>query len=302
MKSNKKIIAIIIPVFNGLEYTKQCLSTLFSLISRSEVKEHIFKIIVVDDGSTDGTSPWIKENCPSVHLLNGNGDLWWTGGINMGIKYAIKELNTEYVLWWNNDITPANDYLNQIERLIKKYGKNVIIGSKVFTLKENLLWGMGGKFDPFTGRRCMYGELQKDSDIYRTPIETDWLPGMGTLLHRKVFEKTGMPDEKNFPQYHGDSDFTYRAKKGGFKLIVSPELVIYNDNTNTGIKHKGRFSDLYKSLTSIKSNYNIKKDFLFYKKHACSTRAYMFLLNRYFRYIGGFYKWKFLNAMGVKKN
>ena len=77
--------------------------------------------------------------------------------------------------------------------------------------------------------------MGNDSELLNEKIECDWLPGMGTVTHKSVYEKIGMLDEIRFPQYHGDSDFTLRAKKRGYKIIVYPDLKIYNDNRNTGI-------------------------------------------------------------------
>jgi GT2 family glycosyltransferase len=297
----KPVISIVIPVFNGLSFTKTCLKSLHELIAAPELSGTEFKVIVVDDGSKDGTAIWITENFPSVHLLYGNGNLWWSGGINMGTSYALRELNSDYILWWNNDIKPADNYFLQAARLIKENDDEILIGSKIYILNSNIIWGMGGRFDPVNGSRYMCGGLQVDSDAFRKPFEVDWFPGMGTIIHRKVFERIGMLDDKNFPQYHGDSDFTYRAKIAGFKLIAFPELVIYNDNTNTGLIHRGSFRNLYKSLTSIKSNFNIKKELSFYRKHARSPYAYYYVAKRNFLYIGGFFKWKFLNFFGIKK-
>ncbi len=299
---NSNIIAIIIPIFNGLDYTKTCLKTLTRSISGISVKDIEFKIVVVDDASKDGTANWIRDNYPSVHLLYGNGNLWWSGGINKGVEYALNKFRAEYILWWNNDIHPSKDYFIQLLKIIESTSSNIIIGSKVFILNQNRIWGMGGKFNPYSGRRYMHGEQEEDSDAYSKPMEVDWFPGMGTLIHSKVFDKIGLLDEKNFPQYHGDSDYTFRAKKAGFRLIAFPELIIHNDNTNTGLKHGGKSGDLYKTLTSIKSNYNLKKDIIFYRKHANSPLAYILLLNKYFRYVGGFYKWKFLNVLGINRN
>lgn len=299
---DRKIIAIIIPVFNNINYTKTCLETLYRLLSGITSKDDEFIIVVVDDGSKDGTARLIKDNYPMVHLLYGNGSLWWSGGINKGVEYALNTLNAGYILWWNNDIQPADDYFEQLIKLIESNEGDIIIGSKIFILNQNKIWGMGGKFNPLTGRRFMYGEQQEDCDYYAEPLEVDWFPGMGTLLPRKVFEKIGMLDEENFPQYHGDSDYTFRARREGFKLIAFPQLIIYNDNANTGLKHKGKSDNLYKTLISIKSNYNLNKDILFYRKHANSPLAYFLLFNKYFRYIGGFYKWKILNMLGISKS
>lgn len=299
---NNKIIAITIPVHNGIKYTKACLNTLVMQIESSVPSDFKFEIVVTDDGSTDGTSEWIKHNHPAVHLVAGDGELWWSGGINKAVTYALKNIKAEYVLWWNNDIHPEPVYFKNITEIIEKQDKNTLVGSKIFFLEnKNTLWGMGGRFNPVTGKRHMYGEFCEDGELYREPFEVDWFPGMGTIIHKSVFERIGLLDEEKFPQYHGDSDFTYRAKKSGFRLIVHPRLVIYNDVSNTGLKHSGKFKELYGSLTSIKSNYNLIKDIFFYRKHSRSPIAFIPLLNKYFRYIGGFYKWKLLNALGVKK-
>ncbi|NJO67967.1 MAG: hypothetical protein HC830_00630 [Bacteroidetes bacterium] len=66
-------------------------------------------------------------------------------------------------------------------------------------------------------------------------MELNWLPGMGTLIHETVVQKAGYWDNINFPQYHGDSEFTFRAYLNGFKIEVDPDLVIWNDTTHTGI-------------------------------------------------------------------
>ncbi len=298
----KQVVAILIPVFNGLGYTKICLESLFTQLSNSELSYHNFQIVVVDDKSSDGTANWVMENYPDVHLLHGNGNLWWSGGINKGVTYALEQLKAEYILWWNNDIKSAGDYFEQVVKIIGTHDHNVIIGSKIFVLDKNLIWGMGGKFNPSSGSIFMYGEMQVDNERFREPFEVDWFPGMGTIMHRSVYEKVGLLDERKFPQYHGDSDFTIRAKKHGFSLIAFPQLVLYNDVGNTGLMHGGKLIDLYRSLSSVKSLHNIKIDFAFYRKHADSPMAYIRLANKYFRYIGGFFKWNILNALGIKKN
>lgn len=290
-------ISIIIPVFNRLEYTKKCLANLTGVINNSDIPERIINLVVVDDGSRDGTSVWIKEHYPMVHLVFGNGSLWWSGGVNMGIKYAVEKLKTDYILWWNNDIVAAPDYFKILLRIIQTSPENLLIGSKIFRLNKEILFGIGGRFDEANGAYEMYGHNLPDSTEFTQPIESDWFPGMGTTIHKSVFQKIGYVDEKNFPQYHGDSDFTLRAKKSGFQLTAFPELKIYNDGDN-----RKEPKNLIHSLTQIGSLYNIRKDFLFFRRHTNSLRAYMALIRKYIRYIGGYYKWKFLTLIGVKKD
>ncbi len=259
------------------------------------------EVVVVDDGSKDGTSEWLKTSFPQVKVLQGDGSLWWSGGINLGITYAINELNTEYVLWWNNDITPAPDYLEQLLKILSQ--ENIYIGgSKIYYAgKDSLLWSMGGKFDTRSGKKYMLGMNEPDTEKYDKVFDVDWLPGMGSFIHKSVFEKIGMVDNKMFPQYHGDSDFTFRAKLAGYSIKVYPQLKIWNDKTNSGLLHQDSYKQLIRTLNDVKSNYHIVKDIQFYRRFATSTYAYQTLAHKYCYYIGGFIKWKFLNLLGFTK-
>lgn len=295
-------IAIVFPVFNGLDFTKKCLESLFKLFQESADGDVAFQIVITDDGSSDGTSEWIKKHHPQVYLCEGTGDLWWTGGINKAINFALEELRCDYTLWWNNDILPDENYFINLANLLKTSDNKTIYGSKVYLAQEkDTIWSMGGVFNLSTGFKSMIGSGEKDNEKYSVPVYCDWLTGMGTITHSSVYDHIGMLDDHNFPQYHGDSDFTLRAKKAGYKIMVSPNLKIYNDTTNTGLKHNESVKGLYSSLFSIRSNYNIKKDFLFYKKHATSIFAYRVLFKKYLKYIGGFFKWKILSTLGVKR-
>ncbi|MCD4791107.1 MAG: hypothetical protein K8R37_14020, partial [Bacteroidales bacterium] len=140
-----------------------------------------------------------------------------------------------------------------------------------------------------------------DGDNFRQIVECDWLTGMGTITHKSVYNKIGMLDEKNFPQYYGDSDFIYRAKLNGYTIIVNPKLKIYNDTRSSGLKHDESFKKLIKSLFTVKSSFNIKKEYKFYKRYSKSYRAYLVLLYKYFKYVGGFLKWKILGLIGIKR-
>ncbi|MFW5645413.1 MAG: glycosyltransferase family 2 protein [Bacteroidota bacterium] len=296
---NKKL-AILIPVFNGLDYTKNCLRNLKTVLKDHEEKDQV-SLIISDDNSKDGTSGWVKEHYPEVVVLKGDGNLWWSGGINLASRYAIEELNTDFILWWNNDIEAGERYFSRIFYHMQHSDNHTLVGSKIFAVGSDIIWGMGGVFNTRTGKRKNFAEKERDGKEFQKVVEVDWFPGMGTLIPARVYNTIGYLDERNFPQYHGDSDFTFRAKKAGFRLIADPEMVIYNDVSNTGLIHNGSIRLLYKSLTDIKSNFNMKKDFLFYRKHSESILAFSELVRKYFKYTGGFFKWKVLGVFGVRK-
>jgi GT2 family glycosyltransferase len=291
---------VLIPVHNHIEYTRKCLHYLREhLPSDSAVA---YSIVVIDDGSTDGTAAWIKNNFPEVDLLYGDGNLWWSGGINVGAAYAINELNADYLILWNNDIIAADDYFEKLSQILKN-GREKVFGSKIYVAGEqHLVWSMGGMFNPYNGRRYMLGYFKSDIIEYQKITESDWLTGMGTVVHKSVIDKIGYWDDTNFPQYHGDSDFTYRAKINGFKIKVFPELKIWNDVKNTGLKHGDSLRNLMKIMVDTRSNYNLKKNLLFYRKYAKSIWAYNEIIRAYYKLVGGFIKWKFLGLFSIKRN
>lgn len=298
-----KKVALVMPVYNHLDYTRNCIRRLNELITKGRFNHCEYLIIVVDDGSVDGTSEWLSTHHPEVHLMSGDGSLWWSGGVNMGAAYAIEQIGADYILLWNNDITPAEDYFIQMDQLIPESGEEVIIGSKIFYQGDDqMVWSFGGIFDPSTGRKFMLGMDHPDNDRFQTPVEVDWLPGMGSLIPVQVIEKIGFWDDRVFPQYHGDSDFTYRAHLAGFRVSVYPQLRLWNDKTSSGITHEGSFRGLIRSLSSIRSNMNIRKNVIFYRRYATSWKAYKFLFRTYYKIIGGFFKWKILSFFGTKRD
>ena len=104
------MIYIIIPVFNRKHFTKACL---ISLLNQAYSE---YRILVIDHGSTDGTSEMILNEFTNVTLINGEDSLWWAGATNLGV-YKVLELsasNDDLILTLNNDLVVDTDYLNQL--------------------------------------------------------------------------------------------------------------------------------------------------------------------------------------------
>ena len=108
MNIKKELIYIIIPVHNRKEITLKCLDIL-----QKNGDLDIYYVIVVDDGSTDGTSEAIQSLYPNITILVGDGNLWWTGAIKKGMEYAYDK-GAEYFIWLNDDCLVAKESINNL--------------------------------------------------------------------------------------------------------------------------------------------------------------------------------------------
>ncbi len=257
------MIHIIIPVFNRWQFTKKCLLSL-----RSQTYTD-FKTIVVDHGSTDGTSEFIKSEFPEVFLLKGNESMWWTAATNVGVRYAL-ENGADFVLTLNNDLIVKPDYLYQLDKLATK-NPYAIIGSVSVDINEptKVIYA-GTKWNKWTAKYRSAIDLSKFVEIKneQSIIETDLLPGRGTLIPVKAFRNLGLFDEMNFPHYAADEEFANRCKKNGVQLYVSTQAIVHSIYEATGLKniHHSKNIKYWKDLfISRRSPINIKRRWLWAK-------------------------------------
>lgn len=215
---------IITPVFNRKDFTRNYLVAL----SRQTNKN--FKIIIVDDGSTDGTTEMIEAEFPEVILLKEKGDLWWAEATNIGVRYAMTQGAT-YVMTLNDDTLPEPDY---VEKMIYWSEKepNALLGALALDQKTDEIIFGGENRDWKTGKSTYVLDGLSEEERFGLH-EVSMFPGRGLLIPIKVFEKIGLYDSKNFPQTIADNDFTHRAVNNGFKIYCNydAKIKIYPDES-----------------------------------------------------------------------
>lgn len=261
MNAKKQHIYIVLPVYNRLNYTKKCVASIFSQTYKD------FTLILINDGSTDGTEEFIKSKYPSVKIINGNGNWWWTRSMYEGVKYALKKASkSDYVLEMNNDVYFGPNYFKELLKTSKKYPKSMIGSLCVRSQKPTEVVEAGVVIDWPTG--LVYGIAQtvsqklsyyKNMDVVKN---IDALPGKGTLIPIEVFKKVGNFDFKRLPHYIADYEFANRAKRNGFELLVSTRAItkhyweatgIFSNNPTERINYKRAWNLLFgrKSMNNI---------------------------------------------------
>ncbi len=250
-------ILICIPVFNRIEYTLSCLES----ISKQPFKDII--TIVCDDGSTDGTTDKINKYYPETIVVQGNGNLWWTGGINECIKKALAlSDDDDFIYTLNNDTILGADTFQHLLEAEIRFSNEVIIGTL------NLFYENPGRIEnsSFRYKNIFSGykrvtEFGEDLNSRSGLEEVDGLSGKGVLIPVKVFHKIGIYDQKKFPHYHADLEFIIRAKRAGFRVFISFDAKLFSHQNLSGIgsstSEKPSLRDFVKSFFVIKSTHHL---------------------------------------------
>lgn len=215
-------IYVVIPVFNRIQYTDKCLQLL-----KVQTYNNL-EIIVVDDNSTDGTKELISEKYPDVKILLGDGQLYWTGSMVLAVDHVLKKAkSTDYVFVLNNDLVFENDLIEQLFTVAQNNPKTLIQALGSWVYNKNKIQFAGRKMNWWTGKgTCLH--LDKDiSDFPKDYIEkSDTLTGRGVLVPVQAFLDVGNYDKRY--QQSGDPEFTRRAAKFGYQLLVSFNCIVYN--------------------------------------------------------------------------
>jgi GT2 family glycosyltransferase/ubiquinone/menaquinone biosynthesis C-methylase UbiE len=258
-------IYVIAPIYNRKE------TTLKYLESFSNQSYLDYKMIIVDDGSTDGSSEAILSKFPSVKILKGNGNLWWTGSMNKGFGHVLSiAKDDDCILAMNDDVTVEQDYLERIANVTKE--SNAIVGS-IYRDADNkqIIYDSGVKID---WERYKYNQVPFEKD--KNFIENiDTLSTRGVLIPIKAIKKIGF-FEKRLRHYAADYEYFLRAKKAGFQLILSYEAAVYGKESPhvfVSIFKNQNIFNIWKKIFGIKSSINIFNH-LFIIWHHCPKLKY----------------------------
>lgn len=258
-------VFVVIPVHNRLPFTRQCLEQL-----RLTQFDGDLRIVVVDDGSTDGTAAALAQHFPEVRVIAGDGTLWWTGAMAHAIDVLGPEFRADdYVLTLNNDTLVRPDTIACLVETSRQHGGAMVAArareasGRAIATGARMLWG----------RTLAISVGDRDGDEEGL-LEADVLFGRATLIPADVFRRIGNFAARAFPQYWGDSDFSLRAKRAGIAQLVCPSarVACIEDPRTTGIHFAGTrevtFAQAFRMLTSRRSNLGVFYAVRFMLTHA----------------------------------
>ncbi|ELR68508.1 glycosyl transferase, family 2 [Fulvivirga imtechensis AK7] len=276
------MISIVIPVHNRKKFTRNCLLSL----ERQTVHEH--NIIVVDDGSTDGTGEMLEHEFPEVTVITGNGNLFWTAAVNLGIRHALVA-GADYVMTLNNDTIAAVDFM---EKMLYRSAEepDALLGALDIDF---------GTLKPYYGGEVTHQVWNTSRYLLQELEEKDWkglhevslFPGRGLLIPRVVFEAIGLFEEEKLPHYMADYDFTVLARRNGFKVYCNYDAHLFTYPEEGGdhkIRKKKSLRNYYNHLFSIKGGGNLRNFTIYTLRNSPAGLVPMHLIKGYVQRVFGY--------------
>lgn len=188
-------------------------------------------IIVVDNGSDDGSAARIAESFPDVHLIRNRSNLGYAGGNNVGIREALKR-GAEYVLVINNDSTVAPDALGRMVGAACARGAGIISPKVYDFFKPDIIQYAGYRNIHLLAQGLPVGEGERDEGQYEREVEMSAAPGCAMLLDRRLLESVGLFDELFFA-YSEELDLCRRALAAGYRILFVPSAHVWHKKAAT---------------------------------------------------------------------
>ncbi|MEI6488151.1 MAG: glycosyltransferase [Bacteroidota bacterium] len=216
-------VYILLPVHNRKDITLKFVSLL-------KQQEYInYKLILIDDGSVDGTAELVSDELPQTIVIRGKGNWWWGGSLQEGYKWLRKQkLNeTDVVLIMNDDTEIESDFISKGLSILAENKKTLLLAT-AYNIKTGELDDNGVYFD-FKNNNISPSDVNHSLNCLST---------RGLFLKAKDFISLGGFYPLLLPHYFSDYEFTIRAHRKGYRLICSDDVKLWFDDTTSGIHNK----------------------------------------------------------------
>ena len=214
-------VVIVLLNWNGREDTLACLDSLRPVLTPQRT------VLVVDNGSTDGSVGAIRSAFPEVEVIETGRNLGYAGGNNVGIERAMA-LDADFVLVLNNDTKCAPDLIDRLLEAAARSPRAGLLCPRVFYMHDpkrvwfdGARWSSGALYFGFPGKGRLEDELSGDDH------ETDYASGAALLVRAEVVRQTGTFDDRFFLVWE-EADWCYRAREKGWASVVVPSAKLWH--------------------------------------------------------------------------
>lgn len=232
---------VIIPNYNGLDFLGPCMEALRAQSDQS------FRTLVVDNGSTDGSTDWLKEQGIDTIYMGKNT------GFSCAVNVGIKASDTPYVILLNNDTKADKFYVAEMVRSIERSPRIFSVSSRMISMYRPELMDDAGDMYSLLGWAYQRG-VGQSSDGYRKPCRIFSACAGAAIYRREIFEEIGYFDEKHFA-YLEDIDVGYRARLFGYDNLYTPSAIVYHVGSGTSGSKYNSFKVKLAARNNVYLNY-----------------------------------------------
>jgi GT2 family glycosyltransferase len=236
--------------WNRKEDTCRCLQSL-------ERSSEPCRVIVVDNGSEDGSGEFILRHFPQVELIALASNAGFGAACNRALSLALGNASCDFAFLVNNDAVVHPQALGELLYAAQAHPEAGILGPKIYYQDDpHRIWYAGARRRRAVLAAADTGRGQKDRGQFDELREVDYVFGTAMLVRKSVFEKVGFFDERFF-LYLEDLDFCLRVQKAGFSLLFVPQAEVW---------HKGSASTL--NASGMRKFHLVRSTVRFLRKHA----------------------------------
>lgn len=232
---------VIIPNYNGMKFMDECIRALNAQTYKN------FRILAVDNGSSDGSAEWLREHQIDTIFLDKNTG--FSGAVNIGIRAS----ETPYVLLLNNDTRVDEYFVAEMVRAIERSEKIFSVSSKMIQMYHPELMDDAGDMYSLLGWAFQRG-VGQDIRRYKKACRVFSSCAGAAIYRRELFEQIGYFDEMHFA-YLEDIDVGYRARIEGYDNVYCPAAVVYHVGSGTSGSKYNSFKVKLAARNNVYLNY-----------------------------------------------
>ena len=235
---------------NQLRRTRECLTSVSALDPRAE------HVLLVDNGSTDGTAEAMRAEFPEVEVLRLEKNLYFAGGVNEGIRHALAR-GARSILILNNDVVLERGALDVLRRALVEDPRRAAVSPKIYYYDPpDVIWFAGGQIGRGFGLIRHRGVNVKDEKLRDGPLDVDYVSFAAALLSREGLESVGLLDP-GYVMYVEDVDWCARARERGLVLRYEPSAKVWHHVSATSGG----------GLTPLKAYYRLRSGAVYLVRH-----------------------------------
>ncbi|MDP6417134.1 MAG: glycosyltransferase family 2 protein, partial [Gammaproteobacteria bacterium] len=230
-------ISLIIPNLNGLHFLKPCLE---SIRRQTRAPD---EILIVDNGSTDGSQAFLQQEYTDVSIL----ELGHNTGFSVAMNRAVEAVSGDYVALLNNDTECEPQWLEKLAYALDQHPDIGFCAAKMMHFNRRQIIDTAGDMFSIAGFAFKRGGLHIDQEQYNRPERVFGACAGAAMYRKSVFDDLGGFDE-DFFIYQEDSDLSFRAQLAGFPCLFVPKAVVYHHVGGTSKQSSTAFSRRLKRL------------------------------------------------------